>query len=95
MTSKKTNQRNHARKRAGERYELGFRKDERKYFVREIQGGRAVFLEKSSHRVSKFAVKYEGEWYPVVYDKNRKEIITFLPPDSLRKYSGRLEESFG
>lgn len=49
-----------------------------------------VFLEKQSNRVSMFAVKVEGEWVPVIYDKARHSIATFLPLEALEPYLEKL-----
>lgn len=41
--------------------------------------GMAVYLFGQSHRVSIYAVRHNGLWVPVAYDKKRKTIATVLP----------------
>lgn len=69
---------NHARKRFFERYGKNFNKAMRKTFISMIQTGKASLIEKQSNRVSKYSVFYENELYWVIYDSNRKNIVTAL-----------------
>ena len=41
------------------------------------------FLEKQSLARSKAVIRYQDEYIPIVYDKNRKQIITVLSIDML------------
>ena len=43
------------------------------------------FLEKQSLARSKAVIRYQDEYIPIVYDKNRKQIITVLSIDMLTK----------
>ena len=90
MGSKKQSEIVHARRRALMRYGLNCGPRTRENLVRIIREGEGIFLSKKSNRVSAFAVFYENVWYPVVYDRNRKEIVTFLPAKYLDRYRDRL-----
>jgi hypothetical protein len=69
----------HAKKRVLERYGIILYKDDLNHLVRMIQDGRGKFLEKESVRKTLWELKYKGTKFRVVYDKDRKAIITFLP----------------
>jgi hypothetical protein len=48
-------------------------------FVQQIQAGEATFLGRQSNRTSVWLVTFRGNACRVVYDKQRKTIVTFLP----------------
>lgn len=77
--SKAKCQEKHARSRALERYALDLSGEDLLDMVAQIQDGRGTFIMRQSHRVSLFAVTVRGELVPVVYDRNRKTIVTVLP----------------
>lgn len=81
MSSKKNNQRIHAKKRAEERFGIQLNKSKRKELIKMILNGNARHLEKISNRLSKFRVKFEDTLMDLVYDKSRKNIVTFLLPE--------------
>ena len=76
-----TAERIHAKKRFLERYGLVFSKEVRLKFERLIRCHQSCIVEKQSNRISVHDVIYNGEVYRVVYDKNRKTIVTALPPE--------------
>ena len=80
MTKKKS-ENLHAKKRALERYNLTFTKAIRNHFKEQIQLNKGTFVSKQSRRVSLWDVDYSGETYRVVYDKQRHNIVTFLPKE--------------
>lgn len=55
-----------------------------------IHNGTAKFVEKQSNRVTVFDVEIRGIEARVVYDKERKSIITAVTPDSLNDYKDDL-----
>jgi hypothetical protein len=56
-------------------------KEKRQRIVKLIQSHREEwFVRRLSLRVTEWEVPFEGEVFRVLYDKNRKEILTFLPP---------------
>ncbi len=75
----------HAKARAKARYEIWFNNDLKTKFVKWIQTGdvNSKYIRSDSIRISIWAVKYNNKWIPVVYDKKRKSIVTFLPPEVL------------
>ncbi len=76
-------ERRHASRRARERYDLRYNRHDRHDIVQQIQTGRAKFVERQSGRVSVFDITHQGVSARVVYDKHRKEIVTFLPESVL------------
>jgi hypothetical protein len=69
----------HAKRRALERYNLGLNREQLNELTQMIQQGKSRFLEKQSLRVSIHELQAFDRTLYVVYDKNRKTIITFLP----------------
>ncbi len=85
-------QRNHSKLRVAQRYGVSYSKYMKQILVKNIQeGSHAVFLRKPSKNTSMFAVYYEGEWFAVIYDRNTKEISTFLPRNFLFLYRRKIE----
>jgi len=78
--NKKRALRVHAKRRAKVRYGLTINKFRRRQIICLIQGEKGKLLKKHSHRVSEWEIVFEGKKLRLLYDKNRKEIITFLPP---------------
>jgi hypothetical protein len=85
VRGKKENaQRLHAGLRAGVRYGVTISPQENELLAERIQKRDEVeFLERQSKRVTVWLVKHEGKEIPVVYDKQRKTIVTVLPPSYL------------
>lgn len=79
MPSKAKNQQRHAKRRALERYGLEITQEKYDQIVKLVQSGKSKFLFRQSHRVSHFLIEFEGKSMRVVYDKQRKTIVTFLP----------------
>lgn len=77
--SKKTQQESHAKRRFKERFGISFTKHMHDEFMFQIRHSQAELLEKQSNRVSKFRVKYKEEHYTIIYDRERKTIVTVLP----------------
>lgn len=75
-------QRIHAKKRALERCGVNLNRHDMRELVTSIQKGHFSLLEKQSNRVSVFKAKIDEEYYPVVYDRQRKTIVTVLPKDA-------------
>jgi len=85
---KRKSERAHAKRRAKSRYALDFTKEIRNLFIRKIQSNEAKFLSKQSRRVSLFSLDHEEQKYVVVYDRQRGEIVTFLPADANNNIDG-------
>lgn len=84
LMNKKKAQRIHAKRRALERYGLEVTEEVRDNLKSKVARGDGVFLYRTSRRVSVWELTLEGNEYRIAYDKNRKEIITFLPNDQRR-----------
>ena len=72
----------HAKRRMYARYGIVLTQQAKEEVVKAIQAGDGVatFIEKQSIRVSVWDVPLEGQVVRVVYDKQRKEVVTVLPP---------------
>ena len=75
----------HAKRRFAERHRLIVNDHMLMEFVSQIQKGKAIFIKKQSTRIRLFKIKHEEEWYPVVYDKQRKAIVTTLTNEMIDK----------
>ena len=75
MGSKKKNVKKHFQKRSLERVGVLLNKKE---LVRKIQNHELEFVERQSNRKTVFRPKYLDKTYRIVYDKQRKQIITIL-----------------
>lgn len=84
MASKKKHQAFHARSSFSDRYGIVLTDELHARFVKDIQTGKAFFMFRQSHRVSVFKISHEGRKIPVVYDGDRKQIVTALPPECLK-----------
>jgi hypothetical protein len=88
MKAKATYQKWHAIRRFAERCGLELTPSEYRRLCKMISHEDPVharFLCRSSNRVKHWAVQFKGNWIPVIYDSKRKQIVTALPPDALRK----------
>lgn len=82
MRTKSELQREHAKKRAMERYGLTLNREQYGELVKKIQRGNARLMQKQSLRVSVWEIEIRGFKVLVVYDKKRHNIVTFLPPEA-------------
>lgn len=78
-SSKAQTQRRHAIRRAHERHGLQLTRQDLNDIVRQIQSDKATFVERQSLRVSLFDVVVHERSVRVVYDRQRKTIVSFLP----------------
>lgn len=67
----------HARTRAAQRYKLNINIPAA---VAAIKNGKAIFVERQSHRVTVWEITQDGTSMRVVYDSTRGTLITCLPP---------------
>ena len=77
--SKHEAERRHAMRRFGERMGFGLSSETYADLSRQIQDGQAQFVRKQSNRVTIWRLMYEGKPVRVAYDKDRHQIITFIP----------------
>jgi len=94
---KENAQKQHAGLRAGVRYGVTLSPAENAQLVERIQKREGVeFLERQSKRVTVWLLAHDGVEIPVVYDKQRKTIVTVLPPEylnDLRRAQQRAEDA--
>jgi hypothetical protein len=83
----------HAKRRLYERYGLELKKDQRERIIQFIRkrDARARFVKRMSLRLSCYFVWAYERWLPLVYDKRRHELVTFLPPNALGEPPPSLE----
>lgn len=80
--SKATQQRSHFKRRVFERYSLTINDGEYDFLVSRIRKNDKTvvkFLTKQSNRVSVHLLMYKDHEIVVVYDKERKSLVTALP----------------
>ncbi len=77
--NKKKAQRTHFQKRLLGRFGTYFSGAEIETIISEIKGNRTIHLGKKTNRVSAHGVTVSGILRVVLYDKQRKELITVLP----------------
>lgn len=82
---KEVAQRFHAKKRATQRYGIQLTTQKQAAIVKLIQRGKARWLKTQSNRITHWAVEWEGQIIPVVYDKIRKQLVTVLPLEALEE----------
>ncbi len=91
MKKTKKRQFQHTQKRAKYRYGLTIGPKTYDCLCKKIQEQQdSVFLYKKSNRVTLYAVFMEDQWIPVIYDKERHSVVTFLPPEALEPYRTKL-----
>ena len=89
MPNKTVAQRIHAKGMMLERY--GITLNQRSYWalaltIRNFSRGETKnvkFVDRQSNRVTRWFVKHQGHWFPVVYDSKRKTVVTVLPEGAL------------
>jgi len=86
QTSKSQGQEIHALRRLLERWDLVIGRDGYKALCGQIQHGVSLYIGPgATTRCTKHIVKYRKFLLPVVYDKRRKSIVTFLPEHELTR----------
>ena len=68
----------HAKKRALERFDISFTKNDRKELIQNIQNGVYPIIYRQSKRVYHYSVNLNGKPARLVYDRKRKAPITFM-----------------
>lgn len=77
--TKRWSQQAHAAARARDRYDIHFDRAKNDEVVDLIQAGYAQLVERQSARVSVYRMQVDGRDCKVVYDRRRKQIVSFLP----------------
>lgn len=83
--SKKEAQTRHAKRRAMERYDIDFTHHKRQTMLNQIHNGDGQFIRRQSHRVSIWAMICDNKEVVIVYDKERNNIVSFLPLEAKEK----------
>jgi hypothetical protein len=81
--SKAKCQQAHARKRAMERYGIDLSRAKQEEIIGLIKANKAQFVEKQSNRITVFRVVLDDKMFRVVYDKQRKSLVTVLPQEEI------------
>lgn len=79
----------HAKKRALQRYGVEITPGRMNALVKEIHENKSVMLLRESNNRS---IHFVSDFFLVVYDKSKRTIATFLPPEALKGY---LEAKYG
>ena len=79
MPSKSKRQKKHFKFRCLQRHGLVITNQQYTKLIENIQIGNAEFIEKQSNRVSVFRVKIDEKNFRVIYDKQRKTLVSALP----------------
>lgn len=81
--SKAELQRRHAVRRAWDRFQIDLNEQMRRTLINDIRRGKnrkyVEHVDKQSHRVSVWRFIWQGRDVAVVYDRQRKELVTFMP----------------
>lgn len=77
--TKTQSERRHAKKRAFERYGLVLNKFDFQTIILRIQTNKAKFIERQTNRITIWELTVHDILCRVVYDKQRKQIVSFLP----------------
>lgn len=74
-------QRNHAKMRAKERYNLSLNRYDLNELSELIKSDKAICLKKQSNRIHIYNLDYKGSNIIVAYDHVRRTVVTFLPKE--------------
>lgn len=77
--TKSRSEREHAKKRAFERYGLILNREDLMIIADLIRQNKACLIYRSSRRITVWQLSYKSTEVVLVYDKFRHEIVTFLP----------------
>lgn len=69
----------HVRRSFRVRWDIDLTDELHRQFVQQINKGRCRLIEKQSNRISVWGLVYNDEEMSVVYDKQRKMLVTVLP----------------
>lgn len=81
--SKAKSQTIHAKQRALQRYGIQFSDTDLDKMVKIIQENKTISSEKQTNRLRDVRLIYEEENYRLIYDRQRKTIVTFLLEDEV------------
>jgi esterase/lipase len=79
--SKRVCQRKHFKRRINERFGIEINRKDQEEIVEKIKKKEAEIIYKQSNRVVHYLMEYKGNKMVMVYDKNRKSLITVLNYD--------------
>jgi hypothetical protein len=79
----------HVKKRFYDRWSIILTDELHKSFVKMINTGNSMCVDKQSKRISIHEITYKDAVLTVVYDKCRKMLVTVLPRDAV--YDDRLQ----
>lgn len=79
--SKKKCQQDHFSKRCIDRIGYQLTQTTVEKIIQDIQEGKLEFVEKQSNRISKFKYEVLDKSFILVYDRQRKTLVTILYPD--------------
>ncbi len=77
-------ERRHAKNRLATRIGLELNEQEYLGLLNSVRSGECEIYDKQSNRVIRYVIEYRGQKFGAVYDKERKEITTFLTLEMLK-----------
>jgi AraC-like DNA-binding protein len=81
--SKKAASRKHFSTRLQQRYNLTLTNADERAILWLIHAGRHQHARRQTNRTSRITLEYHGQLLTVIYDKQRKCLVTALPPKRL------------
>jgi len=88
---KAKSQRGHAKRRAKDRFDVHLSDPQLDAIVTDIQNNKLEFLERQSNRTTVWRGRLGDKAAIIVYDSQRKEIVTFIDPSSPLFEDGRVK----
>lgn len=79
VTTKQYAERVHATRRLWERYGEIYTSSLRTILIKSILLGKTIEQEKQTNNYTRHLINIDNKYYNVIYDKKRREIVTFLP----------------
>jgi hypothetical protein len=76
--SKTKAERIHAKRRIGQRFNISLNRDDLNKLINSIQNNSAIFFDKQSGNRTRWIVNINNMDVIAVYNKNTKQIVTFL-----------------
>lgn len=70
--------RKHAKKRALTRFNMLLLRKDFNTIIKTIHTNKALLLERQSNRVSRWVLEYQGVLMQVVYDRQRRTVVTLM-----------------
>lgn len=71
----------HVRERFSTRFDIVLTHALETFIIKQIENGKTTFIEKQSNRVSRHRIIVEDQEIDIIYDKNRRKLVTAMYPN--------------